>query len=317
MEPHQAVETASCSEYLSKECSRPHQHSTDHCNTKDYDARAAIALNNTGVSLMERGAYQLAVETFKDSVAVMQRVLGVYPAMTSPDVSNGMVCEMLGWAETRLASASAPGPASSICINRLSFDGSALCGLNFDMDHILSKTLWMPVSIEPSSFSGLLEDSTVDVDFRFAVVLYNLALAYLCLVQTDPSARTSTSGIVLVQHLLFTARQLLQMVLEILNLCSQSTACCMWTEGARLAITCLSLAHLESTMTNRSNYEHDHASFELSLAISIWCHWISRTGRWLNDETPFVLDETTVGVSGSEHTSQLRVRQQMSKSPAA
>jgi hypothetical protein len=291
-------------------------HSATQMSAKDYDARAAIALNNIGVSLLERGAYQLALQTFKDSVALLHRTIGVNPTTNSND---GIVRHMLHLAETRLASSFGPTidsiPQSDMRIRRVLYDGSAFCNLKFDLAHTLTKTMYVPVSMEPSECSR--EDSMPGTSFRSAVFLYNFALAHLCLAQVVPSPSSNVSGITFSQHLLFTARQLLGMVLQLLATSIETTAWSMWTEGSRLALTCLSLAYLGATMPGMSRFHTAPPSNELSLAVESWRYWIYRTGHWIDDETAVVLVEPTSEVNQSNHSLQMRVLPHVKKAPAA
>jgi hypothetical protein len=291
--------------------------SMTHPSGKDYYARAAIALNNTGVALLERGAHQLAVQTFENSIAVLKRELDINSGLS--ESNDGFVRRKLELAETRLASTFkptfAPNPQSTVCIRRFSFDGCSFNDLKFDLEQVLSKNMYMPASIDPSGVPCLNEDSAHDIDFQFAVIIYNFALAHLCLAQTAPSASSRSTRATFVNQVL-PARQLLQMVLEILTIPTEPSSWSMWTEGSRLALACISLAHRDAGTPDASrSSETGHASHELSLAVDAWHYWVSRTGHWIDDETAVVLVEAATGVN--ESSLQLHIRQRKNKAPAA
>jgi hypothetical protein len=155
----------------------------DQCLSRDH--RAAIALNNMGVSLLERRAYRQGMETLKDAVFVMKRVL------RPPSISSQGLCktpnDSMSNAEAKVHRASkrmaSPRPLSSaISIDvvsqcatfshRSNLSGSSLHGGS------PSSSLSSPLRIEATDLISL-EDR--DSDLESSIMLYNFGLAHLCM----------------------------------------------------------------------------------------------------------------------------------------
>jgi hypothetical protein len=88
------------------------------CNDIDSVSLVFVALNNIGVSLLVRGACRLSMETFRDSIAVLERVNHQLPSL----------------AEKRLAALSNPSwtptiDVSYIRVNPISHNGTVFDGV--------------------------------------------------------------------------------------------------------------------------------------------------------------------------------------------
>jgi tetratricopeptide (TPR) repeat protein len=144
-----------------------------HCLGK---LKCAIALNNMGVSLLERRAYQQSIETLKDAVLILKRVFEP-DRQDSPTSSASSTCEAymdeaLNRAFQRLSSLQVEMDASHIEV--LSHDGGlssipAVCPLS-------GPSLAFPVTIE-----NLEGEEKRNVDLESAILLHNFATAHFCL----------------------------------------------------------------------------------------------------------------------------------------
>jgi hypothetical protein len=153
----------------------------DQCLSRDH--RAAIALNNMGVSLLERRAYRQGMETLKDAIFVMKRVL------RPPSISSHGLCKTPNsttYAEAKVHRASKrmanPRPISSA----ISIDVVSQCTTfshrSYPSGSILhggsSSPLSSPLRIEATDLISL-EDR--DSDLESSIMLYNFGLAHLCM----------------------------------------------------------------------------------------------------------------------------------------
>jgi hypothetical protein len=154
------------------------------------DHRAAIALNNMGVSLLERRAYRQGMETFKDAVFVMKRVLR--PASISQGF--GKTPNSTSNAEAKVHRASkrmaTPQPIPS--------DGSIDAishGATFSHRSKLhrgsSYPLSSPLRIEATD---LVSREDRDSDLQSSIMLYNFGLAHLCMATLAKTPITFREG---------------------------------------------------------------------------------------------------------------------------
>jgi hypothetical protein len=148
------------------------------------DHRAAIALNNMGVSLLERRAYCEGMETLKDAIFVMKRVLR--PLTISPQ-DLGKMPNSTSDAEAKVERASKrvanPHPTPST----MSIDVVSRCATfshRSDSGSVLqggsSSPLRYPLRIEATDLVSLGEASR-DADLESSIMLYNFGLAHLCM----------------------------------------------------------------------------------------------------------------------------------------
>jgi hypothetical protein len=260
----------------------------------DFDCRAVIALNNTGVSLLERGAFPQALQTFKDSIAVLKRVLRGRRPSSLHDNRDAEVQNMLDLAEKRLASSFLPNSSTSCwplaSVYTVSHDGTTFSALPITADHIYSFE-YIPVRIECTTadlpfHSGNVTSAILrrrDADFESSLVLYNFALAHLSLADDVlrrramiPMEQSQQRAIQYARTLRQHAMRLLRMVYGILissdavRFPSQAGVVIryLWMEEAQLTLTCLCLARINAHCTE----EHE-TSYRLSLAVHAWPDW--------------------------------------------
>lgn len=136
---------------------------------------SAVALNNMGVSLIDKGAYKEAVHTLKDAVKVLQVVTSGQPV--SPDVENG-VQQLLQRASRQ------------VCLSTNVADNAEQLVLCYDRGvttsgtgHVFSKSMERIFAICIEDETDDLEQSEVDI--HSAIVLQNLAVAHLHILETE------------------------------------------------------------------------------------------------------------------------------------
>jgi hypothetical protein len=157
----------------------------DQLLSRDY--RAAIALNNMGVSLLERRAYRQGMETLKDAIFVMKRVL------RPPSISSQSLCktpDSTSYAETKVHRASKrmanPQPISSA----ISIDVVSQCATfshrSCPSGFVLHGGSSSPLRIEATDLSlrrieatDLISLEDRDSDLESSIMLYNFGLAHL------------------------------------------------------------------------------------------------------------------------------------------
>ena len=131
--------------------------------------RAAVVLNNTGVALLERGAYRQAMATFKDAILVMKRSLRCTAGLMKPALSDVEV--KIENAAKRLAN---PQPFPLVLpTSVVSHDGSLQYSA---MKSALTHNAFcaVPIRIEPSCLQE-------DTDLDSTILLYNFAIAHICM----------------------------------------------------------------------------------------------------------------------------------------
>ena len=134
--------------------------------------RAAIALNNIGVSLLERGAQKNAIDTLKDAIAVMRHV---FPDET-PTCARKDIDGMLERACKKL---SAPEVVCSwFKVQSVSYgEPSTLAHLKTASRLRPTGQAFYPVRIEVTDSA----DEPRDVDLESGILLYNFGLAHILL----------------------------------------------------------------------------------------------------------------------------------------
>jgi hypothetical protein len=145
------------------------------------DHRAAIALNNMGVSLLERRAYRQGMETLKDAIVVMKRVLR--PASHSQGF--GKTPNSTSYAEAKVHRASKRMATAQPVPSAVSIDVISHCATfshRSDSGSILhggsSYPLSSPIRIEAND---LVSREGRDSDLESSIMLYNFGLAHLCM----------------------------------------------------------------------------------------------------------------------------------------
>jgi hypothetical protein len=252
------------------------------------DYRAALSLNNTGVSLLERGAYHLALPTFKDSLSVLRQMYCHHPMARRND--NPVVSCALSLADQRLASTfnrtSMPPPVTSnVLVKSISHDGTSFQGHISAMTHVYQPDVFFPARIDgsPSSIgaydfkgvSATLRDGC-GLDFQCALILYNCALAHLCLARNGTSRHSphEFKTMEYAQPLRQSATKLFHKVQFILCGVLEDTMMSLWMEESRLVLTCLSLAH-EAGHCQQVGFcrESERRSYQLRVAVDAWLQW--------------------------------------------
>jgi hypothetical protein len=165
---------------------------TDNCRVHDY--LVAVALNNIGVTLLERGAFKQSMRTLQDAVFMMKSHLrssatgGAGVRATPTPVNAGKVQTKLNEAMKRLASAQ---PVSlALKVNTISFAGSlpSSCIFPFE-DQTLPFAL--AVEIHTVNFDGIKD---LDLDLVSGIMLLNFGVAHLCASKVTKSPEKLREG---------------------------------------------------------------------------------------------------------------------------
>lgn len=134
-------------------------------STDQYERRAAIALNNMAVSMMERCCYRQGFETFKEAVAVMRL------SVQCPTRNRRNVLKMLKRADQR---SSKPSISMIFLHIRTVFSDA------FQRPIDSPESLFSLIRID-SDDGALLEDEHENASDLFTIImLYNLGISYLC-----------------------------------------------------------------------------------------------------------------------------------------
>lgn len=142
------------------------------------DYRAAIALNNMGVSLLERACYRQAMETLQDGIHVMKEV---FRPDRSAAGSSSEVDFKLHQAAQRVASpVRMCTPWLNVSLQTLSFDLSLSPVLNY-LRESPSTTCFLPIRIDLPPECGFGDFRLHEPDFESAIILYNFGVANLLL----------------------------------------------------------------------------------------------------------------------------------------
>jgi hypothetical protein len=150
------------------------------------DHRAAIALNNMGVSLLERRAYRQGMETLKDAIFVMKRVLrssSRAQGTTSDSTTNDTEAKVCRAAKRMANPRAVP---SALCIGAVSHGGTS-------SRNLLQGSVLREASSSPFTFPIRIEAADLDYpddrdpDLEAAIMLYNFGLAQLCMAKLAKS----------------------------------------------------------------------------------------------------------------------------------
>jgi hypothetical protein len=149
------------------------------------DHRAAIALNNMGVSLLERRAYREGMETLKDAIFIMKRVLRPLP-ISSQEFSK--TPNSTTDADAKVERASKRMANLHPILSAVSIDVVSRCA-TFSHRSVLSGSVLRgssssppryPLRIEATDFVPLGEEDR-NSDLESSIMLYNFGLAHLCM----------------------------------------------------------------------------------------------------------------------------------------
>jgi hypothetical protein len=156
------------------------------------DHRAAIALNNMGVSLLERRAYRQGMETLNDAIFVMKRVL------RPPSISSqgfGKPTNSTSYAEAKIHRASRRMANPQPIPSAVSIDVVSQCATFSYSGTVLhgdwSSPLSSPLRIEVTDLVSLEER---DADLESSIMLYNFGLAHLYMAQLAKTPITLQEG---------------------------------------------------------------------------------------------------------------------------
>jgi hypothetical protein len=252
-----------------------------------YPYRVAIALNNTGVSLLECGEYQQALETFKGSINILRKIYFPGHGPTSDHHRSTELHRMMTLADQQLAAAFIPTSTaaratSNIGVRSISHDGTSFHKLNFVLDPTRAAAKYIPARIEIITSNCDVDDfhcASHQLDFQCALVVYNLALAHLCLVDdgsnNSPVLPGCHSEIDKVVPLKRGAIRLLQMVQSILRSSIEGNmAMAVWMKEARLALTCLSMINIAQVVQQHGSITEAEETFKLlSSTVDDWLQW--------------------------------------------
>jgi hypothetical protein len=149
------------------------------------DHRAAIALNNMGVSLLERRAYREGMKTLKDAIFIMKRVLRPLP-ISSQEFSK--TPNSTTDADAKVERASKRMANLHPILSAVSIDVVSRCA-TFSHRSVLSGSVLhgsssspprYPLRIEATDFVPLGEEDR-NSDLESSIMLYNFGLAHLCM----------------------------------------------------------------------------------------------------------------------------------------
>jgi hypothetical protein len=156
-----------------------------------YDFKAAVHLNNTGVSLLQRRCYRQAMNTLSDALSIMKAVSSRLeassteaPTLQGEEFSTDIQGKLRD-ATQRLAS---PRPSTvemckNISVQVLSDDSSptavepSLLEEDCDTGSPCSQVIYL-IRMEPADFEV---PSEKDMAFESSTILYNYGMAYRCL----------------------------------------------------------------------------------------------------------------------------------------
>jgi hypothetical protein len=175
-----------------------------------YQFKAAVYLNNTGVSLLQRRCYRQAVETFRDAIIVIKAPSPSSSPIEDHATSRGLEapvlerrgCFLAMQEKLRVAAQRLSNPmpstgdiANQISVQVLSDDegpNSLLCGAYLQATGSLcsdaSKTVYL-VRMEPADFE---DPSEKDAAVEASVILYNYSMGFRCLYSASTSPLFAT-----------------------------------------------------------------------------------------------------------------------------
>jgi hypothetical protein len=160
------------------------------------DHRAAIALNNMGVSLLERRAYRQGMETLQDAILVMKRVLRS-PSITSQGSdktpnSTSYTDTKVHRASKRMANPQPIPSAVSVDIDSHRATFSYHSYLVSVLHGSSSSPLRSPLRIEAADLDSLEESDHV---LQSSIMLFNFGLAHLFMAKLDNSIMRFNFGL--------------------------------------------------------------------------------------------------------------------------
>jgi hypothetical protein len=147
---------------------------------------AAIALNNTGVSLLERGSYPEAKEAFKNAISVMQEISASREkqdeASRNRPFSSSALDAKLHKAYYNLANCAAVKDDSKMkfCVFTEEESAAVIGAAVQDEDMFYDSSTTFLIRIEKST----LDCENAGVDLESSIILHNYGKVYKCLATT-------------------------------------------------------------------------------------------------------------------------------------
>ena len=158
------------------------------------DQRAAIALNNMGVSLLEQRAYRQGMETLKDAIFVMKRVFRPQSRTSSLGATSDSTIStdiQIHRAVQRMAN---PQPVPFAMITNVISHGVASSHsspLGSILRESSSSSFTIPIPIEAT---GIDCPEDRDPDLESAIMIFNFGLAHLCMAKLAKSPMKLREG---------------------------------------------------------------------------------------------------------------------------
>jgi hypothetical protein len=137
--------------------------------------RALIALQNAGVTLIERRSFNLAQDVLRDSVEILHLVVSCNELEVAKCGVTGVIESKLYKANQHLSCIAQP--AVDVPIRVFVEDATTAAGLGCTMKFDPSEGGIYPIRIEKNDFE---ETRDMDNDLLTAIIFYNCGLAFLC-----------------------------------------------------------------------------------------------------------------------------------------
>jgi hypothetical protein len=148
----------------------------------------AIALNNAGVSLLERGYYNEAMEAFQDAVSVMKEISATSPQQKISRkrlLSSSVLDAKLRKADCNLSVCDAVNDSNMTFCVLTEEESEAVIGVALqDITTFFDYPTTFLIRIEKSMLN--CDNTNVDVDS--SIMLHNFGSVFKCLAFTAPSA---------------------------------------------------------------------------------------------------------------------------------
>jgi hypothetical protein len=157
----------------------------------------AIALNNMGVSMLERHCYRQAYQTFQDAVFAMKAALGVSSSPLDSSTSVQLAVHQKLQEAVHRVSNPQVSPIS-LPIDSVS-DVTSITLIEWSPTNMNEIVLTRPIRIEVEEIPNNIISTSVSIvaDLYTSILLYNFGLAHLCC----SKASSKKSGQVLQQQL--------------------------------------------------------------------------------------------------------------------
>jgi hypothetical protein len=164
------------------------------CTAAHQQYRAALALNNSSVTLLEQGDLQDSIDTFKDALAMMKKYM-VSAAEDSKALASAnaslncsfVMDEMLSAAASRLARSPKKPPLD---VNVRPFDDGDLSLISsLRQGNLVQHGAAFPVRLRCDPANPIFDDQNLDIPS--AAMLYNLGVAHSLAVSTTTYAAES------------------------------------------------------------------------------------------------------------------------------